>query len=78
MLGLKPLAHEFAGNWAKDDIKDIRRIPLPELLQYNLVDALSTWYVHTKYYPVMVQDNQEELYHSLMLPSLKLIIRSVA
>jgi DNA polymerase-1 len=75
VLGLKSLAHEFAGNWAKEDIKDIRRIPLDKLLQYNLVDALSTHYVRDKYYPIMVQDNQEDLYKSLMLPSLKLIIQ---
>lgn len=75
VLGLKALAHEFAGNWAVEEINDIRKIPLKELLQYNLVDCLSTWYVHKKFYPVMVQDNQEELYHSLMLPSLKLIIQ---
>lgn len=75
VLGLKSLAHEFAGNWANEDIVDIRKIPLPELLQYNLVDALSTQYVLHKYYPIMVQDRQEELYLSLMLPSLKLIIQ---
>jgi DNA polymerase-1 len=75
VLGLKPLAHEFAGNWAKDDIKDIRKIPLKELLEYNLVDALSTHYVKEKFWPVMVKDNQLELYRSLMLPSLKLIMQ---
>lgn len=75
ILGLKSLAHEFAGNWANEDIKDIRQIPLMELLQYNLVDTLSTNYVKDKYYPAMVQDRQEDLYKSLMLPSLKLIIQ---
>jgi DNA polymerase-1 len=75
VLGLKALAHEFAGNWAVEEINDIRKIPLKELLQYNLVDALSTRYVHNKYYPIMVQDKQEDLYFSLMLPSLKLIIQ---
>jgi DNA polymerase-1 len=74
-LGLKTLAHEFAGNWAVEEIKDITRITLPKLLQYNLVDALSTHYVKDKYYQAMVQDNQEELYNSLMLPSMKLIIQ---
>ena len=73
VLGLKPLAHEFAGNWAVEEIKDIRKTPLKQLLQYNLVDCLSTHYVKEKYYPMMVADNQEKLYHSLMLPSLKLI-----
>ena len=75
VLGLKALAHSFAGNWAVEEIKDIRKIPLKDLLQYNLVDALSTNYVKDKYYPIMVQDNQEELYKALMLPSLKVIIQ---
>ena len=75
VLGLKPLAHEFAGNWAVEEIKDIRKVPLSKLLQYNLVDTLSTWYVRKKHYPIMVQDNQESLYKGLMLGSLKLIIQ---
>lgn len=75
VLGLKPLAQEFAGNYAMDNIKDIRLIPLADLLQYNLVDALSTWYVKKKYYPIMVQDKQEELYRTLKLPTLKLILQ---
>lgn len=75
VLGLKALAHEFAGNWAVEEIRDIRKIPLPKLLQYNLVDCLSTHYVRNKYYPVMVNDQQEELYKGLMLSSLRLIIQ---
>ena len=75
VLGLKALAHEFAGNWAIEEIKDIRKIPLPQLLQYNLVDGLSTAFVRDKYIPVMQDDLQEPLYYDLMLPSLKLIIQ---
>jgi len=75
VLGLKALAHEFAGDYAKEDIKDIRRIPLPELLEYNLIDALSTHYVREKYEPIMEQDNQGELYRGLMLDSLKVLIQ---
>lgn len=73
-LGLKALAQEFAGNWAVE-VKDIRKIPLKDLLQYNLVDALSTYYVKAKFWPIMVQDNQLELYEGLMKDSLKLIIQ---
>lgn len=67
VLKLKVLAQEFAGNWAIDseDIKDIRKIPLPQLLEYNLVDALSTWYVHEKYEPIMIADQQQALYEGL-------------
>lgn len=75
VLGLKALAHEFAGNWAVEEIEDIRKIPLDKLLRYNLVDALSTAYVEEKYYPIMVADQQLELYENLMLPSLKLILQ---
>lgn len=75
-LGLKDLAHGFAGNWAMgDDIKDIRKIPLHSLLEYNLIDALSTFYVHNTHYPVMCADGQLEIYRKLMLPSLKTIIQ---
>lgn len=73
VLGLKPLAQEFAGNYAQDEINDIRRIPLPKLLEYNLVDCLCTWYVHDKYVPVMVADRQETLYRTLMLPTQQVI-----
>jgi len=75
VLGLKQLAHEFAGNWAVEEINNVLAIEPPKLLQYNLVDCLSTNYVKAKYYPVMVADQQEELYHTLMLPSLKVIIQ---
>jgi DNA polymerase I len=74
-LSLKQLAHEFAGDWAQEDIKDITRIPLPKLLEYNLIDGLSTNYVFDKYYPIMEADNQERLYYDLMLPSQKTIIQ---
>lgn len=75
VLGLKPNAHEFAGNWAVEEIADICKIPLGKLLEYNLVDALSTNYVKKKYLPIMVQDKQEKIYRELMLPSLKLILQ---
>jgi DNA polymerase-1 len=75
-LGLKELAHEFAGNYAEDEIKDIRKIPLAQLLHYNLVDGLCTWFVYNKYYPIMVADQQEEIYHDLMMPSQKVITQT--
>ena len=75
VLGLKDSAHEFAGNWAKDDIKDIRMIPLKDLLEYNLVDALSTHWMLDRWYPVMVADQQEDIYRNLFMPSQKLIIQ---
>ena len=74
-LKLKNLALEFAGNYAiLDDDTPADSIPTDELLRYNLIDTLSTWYVYNKYKPVMIQDNQLDIYESLMLPSLRSII----
>lgn len=75
-LSLKEQAQEFAGNWAQSEIKDVRRIPLPELLQYNLVDALSTWYVMNKHWPTLVADQQETIYTDLMLPAIKTLVQT--
>lgn len=74
-LGLKYLAHGFAGNYAQDEINNVLRIPLSDLLRYNLVDALCTNYVKDKYWPILVEDQQEDLYRGLFLPALKTIIQ---
>lgn len=69
-LGLKVLAQEFAGNYAVEEIKDITKIPLPQLLEYNLVDSLSTWFVYEKYWGTLIQDQQLEIYEELFKPAL--------
>jgi DNA polymerase-1 len=74
-LGLKIQAQEFAGDYAQEDIKDIRKIPLPQLLQYNLVDTLATWFVWGKNYPKMVADQQLDIYENLFKPAIKDIIQ---
>ena len=73
-LKLKSLAHEFAGNYAVD-VKDIGMVPQPELLKYNLIDCLSTWYVYKKCFPVMVKDSQLGIYTEVFLPSVKMILQ---
>lgn len=75
--GLKQQAQEFAGNYALDseDMKNIRKIPLPELLQYNLVDGLSTWFVYEKHYQTMVDDDQLDIYEEIFKPAIKDIIQ---
>lgn len=74
-LGLKELSHEYTGNYAEEEIKDIRRISGTDLLKYNLTDCLATWFVFEKMYPIVIQDKQLELYNNFMLPSLRLIIQ---
>lgn len=74
-LGLKPNAHEFAGNYAENDINDIRLIPPSKLLRYNLVDCLSTCFVKKKYYQSMVDDMQKGIYDDIMIPSVKVLLQ---
>lgn len=68
-LGLKKQAREFAGNYAKEDIKNIRVVPLPELLEYNLIDGLATWFVFNKNHPIMIADQQEDVYQNIFKPA---------
>jgi len=74
-LGLKTQAQEFAGNYAQEDIHDIRLIALPDLLRYNLIDGLSTWYVYKKNLPIMLADLQDEPYQTLFRPAVIDIIQ---
>lgn len=74
-LKLKHLAHEFAGDYAEEDIEDIRKIPTKELLKYNLIDCLATWYVKKKYLPIMIADQQADIYENIMLPSIVSILQ---
>jgi DNA polymerase-1 len=67
-LSLKYQAQEFSGNWAMDTIEDITTIPLPQLLQYNLVDGLSTWFNYKKHWPTVIADQQLDIYQDLFKP----------
>lgn len=71
-LGLKVLAHPFLGNYA-EDVTDITTLTVAKLLEYNAKDCIGTFYVFEKYYPLMLQDMQEEIYNNIMLPSAKII-----
>lgn len=74
-LGLKEQAQEFAGNYAVENITNIRAIPLPELLEYNLVDGLSTWFVYNKHWATLVNDRQLDVYENLFKPAIVDIIQ---
>jgi len=74
-LGLKTQAQAFAGNYAQDEIHDIRKIPLPKLLKYNLTDGLATWHVYDKNLPIMILDQQMQVYHEIFRPAVIDIIQ---
>lgn len=70
-LSLKDQAQEFSGNYALlDDDPDITKIPLPDLLKYNLIDALSTWYVYEKHWDTLIQDDQLGVYTEVFKPAM--------
>ncbi len=73
-LGLKPLSHEYTGNYAVD-VHDIREQPLEDLLKYNLIDTMATWYVYNKYQPKLIEDKQEDIYNNIFKPATKDIIQ---
>lgn len=74
-LGLKILALPFAGDYGKEDITDITKIPLLELMEYNSIDTVSTFWVKQQYMPIVIQDNQLNIYETLFKPSMKDIVQ---
>ena len=74
-LGLKTQAQAFAGNYAQEEIHDITKIPLVDLLRYNLTDGLATWHVYTKNLPIMIADDQMGVYHQIFRPAVVDIIQ---
>lgn len=67
-LGLKAQGQEFSGNYAVE-VEDITLVDPAKLLEYNLVDSLTTHYVYNKNYPKMTADQQLEVYEELFKPS---------
>jgi len=73
-LKLKDLAQEFLGDWAVDDITDITKIDVEELLEYNGRDACAAFWTYEQHKPTMVADQQEEVYETLLKPAMTDII----
>lgn len=74
-LSLKYQAQAYAGNWAQDEISNIDKIPEEELLRYNLIDGLSTWFVYEKYKDTLIAEKQDKLYREIFKPTTKDIIQ---
>lgn len=50
-------------------------ISTKDLLVYNLKDALATFWTFNKYYPKLLEDEQEGIYNDLFKPSVKTLIQ---
>lgn len=74
-LGLKYVSQEYTGDYAENEIDDITKIPLHNLMHYNLIDGLATFHVLNKYYPIMVQDDQLNVYETIFKPSIPVILQ---
>ncbi len=75
VLGLKALSAEYTGNYA-EDVTDTTKIPLPALLEYNLIDCMTTWYVYAKHRPTMIADEQEQIYETIFKPSVRTLLQT--
>ena len=75
-LGLKDASQEFTGNYAEDEINDVCKIPLDSLLKYNAVDCLATRYVKRTHYPIMVADEQLNIYEEIFKPSIRVLLQA--
>lgn len=76
-LSLKRQAQEFAGNYGLgDDIKNISKVNVDRLLNYNGIDCLNTNYVFEKYYQTMIDDQQNDIYQNLFKKSIKLFLQA--
>lgn len=71
-LSLKEQAFEFVGNYALDEISNPEKVPLDDLLYYNLTDCAATWYVYEKHRQT-VRDIQESVYQEIFKPALKVV-----
>jgi len=73
-LGLKNLALEFAGYYALEHIEDLSRYSKKELLKYNLIDALSTFYCWEQYHDQLDSRPYKEIFQPSFVTLLKMML----
>lgn len=72
-LGLKEAALEYVGNFAID-ITDVTKYTKQEVLEYNLIDALGTFYLWEKYHEELTSRVYTEILQPSMYPIIKMMI----
>ncbi len=73
-LDLKSNSLEFAGNYGVD-VKNADKLPVDELLEYNLKDCLATWHVYSKYKQIVEDKKLLEPYTKIFQPSIKILLK---
>ena len=72
-LGLKELAREYVGNYALELTK-ISKYSKTEILKYNLIDALATFYVWEKYHAEALSRPYLEIFQPSLYSLLKMML----
>ncbi len=72
-LGLKELALEYVGNYAIE-IQDITKYTKKEILNYNLIDTLGTFYLYKKYQEQLTSRTYLEILQPSIYTLLKIMI----
>ena len=72
-LNLKEVALEHVGNYALE-LQDITKYTKREILKYNLIDALATFYVWEKYQSEVSSRPYTEIFHPSLTTLLKMML----
>jgi len=72
-LGLKGNSIEYVGNYALD-VTDATKHAQKDLLKYNLIDTLATWFVYDKYEAQIDSEAYVEIFQPSIKPILKMML----
>lgn len=75
-LGLKHNALPYTGQYAVE-VKDVYSLPTPKLLEYNLKDALATFWLYLQQAERIVTEEQVEVYETIFLPAFKVLLETM-
>lgn len=74
---LKDLTYEYAGSYAQSEIKNVLKIPLFTLLEYNLTDTCCTfWLKHSKLLPLLIEEDQVDVYENHFLQAQRVLLQA--
>ena len=72
-LNLKELALEYVGNYAIE-ITDVSKYTIEQILQYNLIDGLATFYLYEKFQAELTSRPYLEILQPSIYPILKMML----
>jgi DNA polymerase-1 len=77
-LSLKEQALPYLGNYGLTDaeIKDVSKVPINKLLDYNLRDVIGTLWVWNQYVDQGYKEDLMALYHDIFIPAVKTLAQT--